>query len=114
MAVGAIGGISAPIYNPYIYNTRNVSSASLDSVKRISDDATQGGVDFSKVNEDKPENINPLKKGETVGFADILMSQMSMSSVKQTQLFASDTSMQSQDNTSAYMFNKAFEAYGIA
>ncbi len=87
MGVGAIGAVGSAAYDPYIYNARQVSSASLNAVDRISDDATDGGVDFSPIN--KPEeqiNINPLKKGETANFSDVLMSQMAMSRIHQSQL----------------------------
>ena len=92
MAVGAIGAVGGYSYNPYIYNTRQVSSASLNAIGRISDDATDGGVDFSGVGRvDEKININPLKKGETANFADILMSQMSLSNIHQSQLFGDQT-----------------------
>ena len=87
MGVGAVGAIGSVAYDPYIYNTRQVSSASLNAVDRISDDATKGGVDFSGVNKAEEQvNINPLKKGETANFADVLMSQMTMSQLHQSQL----------------------------
>ncbi|MCR5595965.1 MAG: hypothetical protein K6G12_08950 [Lachnospiraceae bacterium] len=90
MGVGAIGAIGSVTYDPYIYNTRQVSAASLNSISRISDDATEGGVDFSSVNKiSEQANINPLKKGETADFAGVLMSQMSMSRIHQSQLLGS-------------------------
>ena len=90
MAVGAVGAIGSYAYDPYIYNTRQVSSASLNAVDRIPDDATKGGVDFSSVNKvEEQVNINPLKKGESANFADILLSQMSMSQMRQAQLLGS-------------------------
>ncbi len=90
MAVGAVGAIGSMAYDPYIYNTRQVSSASLNAIDRISDDATKGGVDFSSVNKAEEQvNINPLKKGESANFADILLSQMSMSQMRQAQLLGS-------------------------
>ena len=87
MGVGAVGAIGSVAYDPYIYNTRQISSASLDAVDRISDDATKGGVDFSGVNKAEEQvNVNPLKKGETANFADVLLSQMTMSQLHQSQL----------------------------
>lgn len=110
MAVGAIGGISTAYYNPYVYNTRSVSAASLNSIDRISDDATDGGVDFSSIDEENAVNINPLKKGETANFADILMSQFSTSAIRQSEVFNSPSA---ENQANPYMFNKAFMAYGI-
>ena len=109
MAVGAIGGISTTLYNPYVYNTRTVSSASLNPINRISDDPTDGGVDFSDVTE-PAQNINPLQKGESQNFADILMSQMYTGAVKQMNAFGG-----SQDAVAdtAYNFNKMLQAYGM-
>ena len=87
MGVGAVGAIGSVAYDPYIYNTRQISSASLDAVDRISDDATKGGVDFSGVTKAEEQvNVNPLKKGETANFADVLLSQMTMSQLHQSQL----------------------------
>ncbi|MBQ9333764.1 MAG: hypothetical protein IJS12_05470 [Lachnospiraceae bacterium] len=102
MAVGAVGAVGSSAYNPYIYNTRQISSASLDKVGRISDDATEGGVDFSSVNKvDEQANINPLKKGETANFADILMSQMNMSQIHQSQLLGNAQEQVQEENPAA-------------
>lgn len=91
MAVGAVGAVGSMAYDPYIYNTRQVSSASLNKIGRISDDATDGGVDFSATKKvDEQANINPLKKGETANFADVLMSQMNMSQIRQSQLLGGE------------------------
>ena len=87
MAVGAIGAVGSLAYDPYIYNTRQISSASLNKSGRISDDATDGGVDFSAVEKvEEQVNINPLRRGETANFGDILMSQMNLSRIHQSQL----------------------------
>ncbi|MBR6391599.1 MAG: hypothetical protein IKS16_09705 [Lachnospiraceae bacterium] len=91
MAVGAVGAVGSLAYDPYIYNTRQVSSASLNRIGRISDDATDGGVDFSAVEKvEEQVNINPLKRGETANFADVLMSQMNLSQIHQSQLLGSE------------------------
>lgn len=88
MGVGAVGGIMTASYNPYVYNTNGVSSASLNRISAIPNDATQGGVDFSSPS--RVENVNPLKPGETKNFADVLLSQMSAGSMRQAQLLASN------------------------
>ena len=91
MAVGAVGAVGSLAYDPYIYNTRQVSSTSLNRIGRISDDATDGGVDFSAVEKvEEQVNINPLKRGETANFADVLMSQMNLSQIRQSQLLGSE------------------------
>lgn len=92
MGVGAIGAVGSVPYNPYIYNSKQVTSASLNKIDRISDDPTDGGVDFNAVNKvDEKANLNPLKKGESANFADILMSQMSMSQMNQARLLGGAT-----------------------
>lgn len=75
MGIGAIGGA---YYSPYIYNTNSLSSASMDRVKPIGDDVTQAATDYSALT-DESLNVNPLKKGESANFVDILESQMAMS-----------------------------------
>ena len=92
MAIGAISGYSAVNYDPYIYNSRQVSAASMNAIKPISDDATEGGVDFSAVSDKgSQENINPLRPGQTQDFAGVLMSQMAQSSIRQYQLMGEAT-----------------------
>ena len=63
MGVGAVGAIGSVAYDPYIYNTRQVSSASLNAVDRISDDATKGGVDFSGVQAAEEQGVTVVFKG---------------------------------------------------
>lgn len=72
MGIGAIG------YQPYIYNTNQISPASMNRVKPVEDDVTKPSTDYSALT-DMSKNINPLQKGESADFADILESQMAMS-----------------------------------
>lgn len=135
MAVGAIGAIGTMNYNPYIYNTNAVSANSLNPIKRIPDDATVGGADYSHLVKEEEENINPLKKGQTSNFADVIMSQMSMSAVRREDLISSTVQNASEDvptnvienldekvssnedvaanetSVNAYKMNQAIEAY---
>ena len=60
-----------------VYNTNEVSKASLGSVNKIPDDVLQSKVDY----ESNQENVNPLKMGETKNLGDVIMSQMSMSNL---------------------------------
>lgn len=72
-----IGAVSFQMYQPYIYNTNTVNSNSLSKVKPISDDLLSSGTDFSGMTEED-QNLNPLKRGETVNFADVIAMQMQM------------------------------------
>lgn len=71
-------GIGAISFQPYIYNTNSISSASMNRVKPIEDDVTKASTDYSALT-DNSQNINPLKRGESANFVDILESQMAMS-----------------------------------
>lgn len=74
--------IGAVSFQPYIYNTNAVSSKSLNKISAISDDALDSKTDISaltSLSKDPVENMNPLKRGETLDFAGILEQQMSMS-----------------------------------
>lgn len=81
MRVGAIGGYA---YTPYIYNTNTVSSASLGKVQGIGNDLLNSKTDFSALTEQ--ENINPLKKGESLDFAGIIGMQFQMSRMNEARV----------------------------
>jgi hypothetical protein len=76
MQVGAIGSVSSLSAMPYIYNTNRVSSASLNKVSAIQGDTQSGKTDFSGLT--SGETTNPLKRGETSNFVDVLAMQFSM------------------------------------
>lgn len=90
MGIGAIGGLA---YSPYIYNTNTVNSASLNRVKPVEDDVTKASTDYSALT-DNSLNENPLKKGESANFVDILESQMAMSRQNQARLMATGEVME--------------------
>lgn len=69
-----ISGIGA---QPMIFNTNTVTSQSLDKIQGISDDVTSQKIDYSALNEE--DNTNPLRKGTSANFMDILASQLAMS-----------------------------------
>lgn len=72
-------GINAIGFQPYIYNTNAISPASMNRVKPIGDDVTKAAAtDYSALYSDDL-NENPLKRGETKNFADILESQLALS-----------------------------------
>lgn len=81
MGIGAIGAVGAVGigFRPYIYNVNTVSSSSLSRINPIGSDVAKApSTDYSALY-DESENINPLRKGETKNFADVLASQMAMS-----------------------------------
>lgn len=67
--------ISAVGYQPYIYNTNMVSAVSMNKIAAIPEDVTNQRIDYSGLVED--ENVNPLGRGQSANFMDILASQMS-------------------------------------
>ena len=67
-----LGAIS---FRPYLFNTNTLNRGSLSRISSIGEDLTAGKTDFSALSEES-ENINPLRKGQTVGFADVLAMQM--------------------------------------
>ena len=76
MGIGSLGAVG---FQPYIYNTNGISRSSLNPISPIGSDVVKApSTDYSELY-DEGENINPLKKGETRNFADILASQMAMS-----------------------------------
>lgn len=72
MQIGAVG------FSPFVYNTNAVSSASMNKVSSIGKDALASKTDFSGLTL-QGENQNPLKKGQTANWADVLSMQMEMS-----------------------------------
>lgn len=83
MQVGAVGAYS---FQPYIYNTNTLSARSMDKIKGIGSDLTSAKTDFSSLSDDDL-NANPLKRGETLHFADIFASQMQMSKINEARIF---------------------------
>ena len=72
MTIGAIGAYN---FQPYVYNTNSVSSASMNKLSKISDDVLDKKIDYSELT-DESKNINPLKKGQTLDFQSMLEMQM--------------------------------------
>ncbi len=73
-----IGAVGFQMYQPYIYNTNTVSGNSLSKVNPIGDDLLSSGTDFSGMTDEEQQNLNPLRRGETVNFADVIAMQMQM------------------------------------
>lgn len=66
MTIGAIS------FQPYVYNVNAISPASMNRLSGISDNVLDKKTDFSGL----VENENPLKKGQTLNFQDMLKMQM--------------------------------------
>lgn len=73
-----IGAVGFQTYQPYIYNTNTVSGNSLSKVKPIGDDLLSSKTDFSGMTDEEQQNLNPLRRGETANFADVIAMQMQM------------------------------------
>ncbi|MCM1192670.1 MAG: hypothetical protein NC123_10300 [Butyrivibrio sp.] len=73
-----IGAVGFQMYQPYIYNTNTVSGKSLSKVNPIGDDLLSSGTDFSGMTDEEQQNLNPLRRGETANFADVIAMQMQM------------------------------------
>ena len=82
MQIGAIG------FQPYIYNTNAVSSASLNKISAIPNDATAAKTDFSGLV--SGETTNPLKRGESSNFMDILAQQLAQRQSTQSRITSVD------------------------
>lgn len=115
MQIGAIASL------PYVYNTNSVSSASLKSISSIGSDVTSEKIDYSGLT--SGETTNPLSKGESSNFMDVLAMQMNMgkinaSLVMQSEDDASKTLDMSADtqqagDVTAFQMNQAMQAYSM-
>lgn len=77
--------IGALDFKPYIYNTNYVSGSSLGKISAIPEDALTAGTDYSELYTDDL-NENPLGRGETSHFADVLAMQFQMSKMNASRL----------------------------
>ena len=114
MQVGAIGSeISAMYYSPYIYNTNKISSDSLDKVQPVDNDVSSSKTDFSGLV--SAETENPLKRGETSNFEDLINMQFSMSDSISSRIIKPengiDASQQDSSENNLYKMSQAADAY---
>lgn len=79
MRIGSLG------YSPYIYNTNYVNAQSMNKIAPIDDDLVTSGTDYSSLTDDFL-NENPLQRGETSHFADVLAMQFHMSQMNASRL----------------------------
>lgn len=100
MRIGAIA------YQPYIYCTNRVSACSLGRIEALPEDGTERRIDFSGLTEED-ENVNPLGKGKSANFMDILSSQMAMSRAKSAVLVKPAQEEQDMDEESEGMTAEA-------
>lgn len=106
--------IGAVSFQPYIYNTNYVNRNSLGRVAAISDDLQSEKTDYSDLTQET--NSNPLGRGETAGFADILQMQFQMGRMNADRLIKPAEGTQQeplQEENNLYMRQKAAEAYSM-
>lgn len=94
MRIGAVG------FSPYVYNTNAVSSLSLGKISAIPNNVTERKLDYSGLLSDDKRNVNPLGRGQSANFMDILASQMSMSRYQQVRIMK-DAVSPSEDTASS-------------
>lgn len=84
MGIGAVN-----LFQPYIYQTNRLSPSSLEPIKPIKNDVSYSHI--SQIPEYEVENTNPLAKGETRNFEDVLLRQMNMGMQNAMRLFGEDS-----------------------
>ena len=99
MEIGAVG------FSPYVYRINSISASSLNRVSPIGDDLLSSKTDFSGLVEDENKTINPLKRGETSNFADVLAMQFQMGRLNAERIFS---------DQSQSVFGEAQESAGQA
>lgn len=77
--------IGALSFRPYIYNTNTLGAASMSSISPIDEDLLSSKTDYSSLT-DESLNENPLRKGETGNFMDVLAMQMQMGRMNASRL----------------------------
>lgn len=75
MGIGAIGAFQA--YQPYVYNTNTVSAKSLNAISKVDNDVSSSHIKQPE-SPYTQETENPIPRGQSANFADILNSQMQM------------------------------------
>lgn len=92
--------IGALSFRPYIYNTNTLTRNSMSKVSAIGDDLTSGRTDFNSL-PDEDKNENPLRKGQTVGFSDVLDKQMHMGRMNALRVMKPDAEKQGNEKAQA-------------
>ena len=113
-----IGALSAYGAQPYVYNTNNVSSASMNKLSRISDNVLDRKVDYNELT-DEEKNVNPLRKGQTLDFQSVLERQMVRGQnaaarvMKAPQEAETSAEAEAGRTNISYQMQQALEAYGM-
>lgn len=89
-----IGAIS---FQPYVYNVNAISPASMNKLSRISDNVLDKKTDFSGL----VENENPLRRGQTLNFQDMLEMQMQRGRSAAARMIKSAQAAQEQEGAEA-------------
>lgn len=84
MRIGSVG----MSFQPYIYNTNTVSSKSLEKIQGIGNDVLTSKTDFSNLTDEANETTNPIKRGQSLNFADIIGMQMQMSRLNESRIMS--------------------------
>lgn len=107
-------------FQPYIYNTNYINRNSMNKVSAISDDFTSPKTDFSNLTDDDL-NENPLRRGETSHFEDVLQMQFQKGQQNAARLIkpADDREISFPDRTytqsqNSNVMQRAIEAYQAA
>ena len=118
--------ISGIGFSPYIYNTNTVSKQSLNKISAISDDLTKSKVDYSGLVSEESKEENPLRRGQSKDFVDIIASQMALGSYQRDKIAQSmnvtgaaenepilkvENDSNAENSYSAYQMNKAINSY---
>jgi len=116
--------ISGVGFAPYLYNANNISVNSMNRIAPISDDVSRSKVDYSGLISGDSEVQNPLRRGESSNFADILASQMALGASQRDKLSVPvmqpvdmaqtiDNSINAENaiNTTDYRMQRAIDAY---
>ena len=99
-----IGALNAYNFQPYIYNTNTVSSASMNKLSKISDDVLDKKIDYTELT-DESKNINPLKKGQTLDFQSMLEMQMQRGQNNAARIMRPTQNMQAEEEATAQSSN---------
>jgi len=101
-----VGGIN---FAPYIYNTNALSGNSLSKVAPIGKDLLSSKTDFSPL-ANKDLNENPLRKGQTSNWVDVLDMQMQMGRMNAARIMKPVEEMQELSELSAEDFQPVSSA----
>ena len=116
MRIDAIG------YQPYVYRVNRLGSASLSRVNAIGSDLLMSKTDFSGLTGGGGSSPNPLRRGETASFAEVLAMQMQMGRRNADRLLAPPDAETGYDlpkagqqpEASLYRLRHAAESYSTA